>query len=163
MKDTETRDRFAKERNVLCFEMEAAGLMDRIPCLVIRGVCDYSDSHKQEEWQGYAALTAAAYAEQLLSITPPSDSQGRAGQRNYSIYEEACRQSLFIIDPEEEKNRLKRDRGNRIPGTCVWIEHTDEVQAWLASSNTCSEGVMWFHGYPVFQKAVQQLPYYEVF
>lgn len=80
MKDTETRDRFAKERNVLCFEMEAAGLMDRIPCLVIRGVCDYSDSHKQEEWQGYAALTAAAYAEQLLSITPPSDSQGRAGQ-----------------------------------------------------------------------------------
>jgi nucleoside phosphorylase len=66
MKDALIRDKFAKEEDVLCFEMEAAGLMDQFPCLVIRGICHYSDSHKSKEWQGYAALTAAAYAQELL-------------------------------------------------------------------------------------------------
>ncbi|KAB8071082.1 hypothetical protein BDV29DRAFT_179858 [Aspergillus leporis] len=50
--------------------MEAAGLMDEIPTLVIRGICDYCDSHKQKQWQGYAALTAAAYAKLLLLVMP---------------------------------------------------------------------------------------------
>ena len=31
--------------DVLCFEMEAAGLMNGFPCIVIRGICDYCDSH----------------------------------------------------------------------------------------------------------------------
>lgn len=50
--------------------MEAAGLMDNFPCLVIRGICDYSDSHKNKRWQEYAAATAAAYAKELLSVVP---------------------------------------------------------------------------------------------
>ncbi|KAL2841134.1 hypothetical protein BJY01DRAFT_257138 [Aspergillus pseudoustus] len=70
MKDAKTRERLAKEHGILCFEMEAAGLMDELPTLVIRGICDYCDSHKQKQWQGYAALTAAAYARLLLSIVP---------------------------------------------------------------------------------------------
>jgi nucleoside phosphorylase len=53
---------------VLCFEMEAAGLMNSWPCLVIRGICDYADSHKNKEWQPYAAATAAAFAKELLSF-----------------------------------------------------------------------------------------------
>ncbi|GFF23679.1 isoform 4 of kinesin light chain [Aspergillus udagawae] len=67
MKDSETRDRLAQQHGILCFEMEAAGLMDGLPTLVIRGICDYCDSHKQKEWQAYAALAAAAYAKWLLS------------------------------------------------------------------------------------------------
>ncbi|KAL5366281.1 hypothetical protein BJX96DRAFT_180588 [Aspergillus floccosus] len=70
MKDSETRDCLAQQHGILCFEMEAAGLMDELPTLVIRGICDYCDSHKQKEWQGYAALTAAAYAKWLLSVVP---------------------------------------------------------------------------------------------
>ncbi|PWY86555.1 purine and uridine phosphorylase [Aspergillus sclerotioniger CBS 115572] len=70
MKDASIRDRLSSERNVLCFEMEAAGLMNHFPCLVIRGICDYSDSHKNKEWQGYAAMAAAAYAKDLLSRIP---------------------------------------------------------------------------------------------
>ena len=50
--------------------MEAAGLMDNFPCLVIRGICDYSDSHKNKQWQSYAAATAAGYAKVLLSAVP---------------------------------------------------------------------------------------------
>jgi nucleoside phosphorylase len=56
------RDTLARDEEVLCFEMEVAGLVDHIPCVVIRGICDYSDTHKNDLWQGYAAATAAAYA-----------------------------------------------------------------------------------------------------
>ncbi|KAK0762687.1 hypothetical protein N5P37_005505 [Trichoderma harzianum] len=66
MKDAILRDKLVANRGVLCFEMEAAGLMNHFPCLVIRGICDYSDSHKNDKWQGYAAMTAAAYARALL-------------------------------------------------------------------------------------------------
>jgi nucleoside phosphorylase len=70
MKNGQTRDHLAQELGILCFEMEAAGLMNQLPCLVIRGICDYSDSHKNKKWQGYAALTAAAYGKMLLSVVP---------------------------------------------------------------------------------------------
>ncbi|GKT76933.1 G-protein beta WD-40 repeats containing [Colletotrichum tofieldiae] len=66
MKDAHTRDQLAADKGVLCFEMEAAGLINHFPCLVIRGICDYSDSHKNKDWQGYAAMTAAAYAKALV-------------------------------------------------------------------------------------------------
>ena len=72
MKDATIRDKLAMEKAVLCFEMEAAGLMNPFPCLVVRGICDYADSHKNKEWQGYAALAAAAYAKDLLSRIPPN-------------------------------------------------------------------------------------------
>lgn len=71
MKNAETRDSFAQSHDVLCFEMEAAGLMNHFPCLVIRGICDYSDTHKNKDWQGYAAMAAAAYAKDLLGRIPP--------------------------------------------------------------------------------------------
>lgn len=66
MKDGIVRDRLAKDLGIICFEMEAAGLMDNFPCLVIRGICDYADSHKNKTWQGYAAATAAACAKEVL-------------------------------------------------------------------------------------------------
>jgi nucleoside phosphorylase len=66
-----TRDRLGREFGVLCFEMEAAGLMNDFPYVVIRGVCDYADSHKNKRWQEYAAAAAAAYAKELLSIMAP--------------------------------------------------------------------------------------------
>ncbi|KAJ6004705.1 hypothetical protein N7540_013074 [Penicillium herquei] len=70
VKDAKMRDLYANdpELKVLCFEMEAAGLMNNIPCLVIRGICDYCDSHKNDAWHNYAALTAAAYARELLLV-----------------------------------------------------------------------------------------------
>ncbi|KAL5086258.1 hypothetical protein Trisim1_009138 [Trichoderma cf. simile WF8] len=54
----------------ICFEMEAAGLMNQFPCLVIRGICDYADSHKNDQWQRYAAATAAAYTKELIGLLP---------------------------------------------------------------------------------------------
>ncbi|SCV61255.1 uncharacterized protein FFFS_15824 [Fusarium fujikuroi] len=72
MKDALARDKLSEEKEVLCFEMEAAGLMNHFPCLVIRGICDYSDTHKNKEWQGYAAMVAAAYTKDLLREIAPN-------------------------------------------------------------------------------------------
>ena len=75
LRDAAKRDRISKELGggILCFEMEAAGLMNNFPCLVIRGICDYGDSHKNKKWQPYAAATAAAYAKEILSAIPVAD------------------------------------------------------------------------------------------
>lgn len=90
MKDALLRDKWSQREKIKCFEMEAAGkysislfialfscfspswsgLMDTLPCLVIRGICDYSDSHKNKIWQPYAATVAAAYAKELLLGIP---------------------------------------------------------------------------------------------
>lgn len=77
IKDAEFRDVVNKRfgDNVLCFEMEAAGLMD-FPCLVIRGICDYADEHKNKDWQEYAAAVAAAFTKELLQYVQPADVDG---------------------------------------------------------------------------------------
>jgi nucleoside phosphorylase len=67
VKDATLRDRLSRKYGVLCFEMEAAGVMNRADCLVIRGICDYSDAQKNKIWQNYAAAVAAAYTKLLLS------------------------------------------------------------------------------------------------
>lgn len=66
IKDAKLRDELAQEHGVLCFEMEAAGAITDFPCLVIRGISDYCDSHKNDVWHGFAAAAAAAYARQLF-------------------------------------------------------------------------------------------------
>ncbi|KAI8411046.1 hypothetical protein FOFC_07640, partial [Fusarium oxysporum] len=77
MKDAVTRDCLAQELDIICFEMEAAELMDILPCLPIRGICDYSDSHKAKDWQKYAAAVAAAYARELLEALPATGDASR--------------------------------------------------------------------------------------
>lgn len=73
IKDSVLRDQLSQRYGILCFEMEAAGMMNVFPSLVIRGVCDYSDSHKNIQWQGYAAMAAAAYAKELILFMPLFD------------------------------------------------------------------------------------------
>ncbi|KAI9037716.1 5'-methylthioadenosine/S-adenosylhomocysteine nucleosidase family protein [Aspergillus affinis] len=75
MKDAKRRDELAhalkdETGDCICYEMEAAGLMNDFPCLVIRGISDYADSHKNDRWQKYAAMSAASYAKELLGIVP---------------------------------------------------------------------------------------------
>lgn len=78
IKDAPVRDKINKELggHVLCVEMEAAGLMNNFPCIVIRGICDYADSHKNKDWQEYSAAVAAAFAKELLGYVQPSDVDG---------------------------------------------------------------------------------------
>ncbi|KAL2820274.1 nucleoside phosphorylase domain-containing protein, partial [Aspergillus granulosus] len=102
MKHAETRDRLAREMGILCFEMEAAGLVDQLAFLTIRGICDYCDSHKNKQWQGYAALTAAAYAKSLLSAVPVTI----YGERELSKTQRV--QFLFLHIKSVEKNHISQ-------------------------------------------------------
>ncbi|KAL4810803.1 purine and uridine phosphorylase [Aspergillus unguis] len=156
MKDALIRDRLSAERGILCFEMEAAGLMNWFPCLVIRGICDYSDSHKNKEWQGYAAMVAAAYAKDLLHRIPPSkiEAERRIGdiladlrdisQRQLDLQENTVKQSrsdkeqeclhLFRLTSSSKDTTYEwyKDRvETRVEGTCEWFLNHDHFQHWL--------------------------------
>ncbi|EQB54037.1 hypothetical protein CGLO_06170 [Colletotrichum gloeosporioides Cg-14] len=75
VKDSRLRDALAQQHELLCFEMEAAGAVSDFPCLVIRGISDYCDSHKNDMWHGYAAAVAAAYTRQLFFHLPVDEMQ----------------------------------------------------------------------------------------
>lgn len=71
VKDAKIRDQLAAQSNVIAFEMESADWPpEGFPSLVVRGISDYADSHKTSDWQAYAAMTAAAYAKELLKRLP---------------------------------------------------------------------------------------------
>lgn len=78
LKDTTVRDgllTWLKQINIdpICFEMEAAGIMGSFPSLVIRGICDYGDERKNDNWQKYAAATAAAFGKEFLEVLNPEE------------------------------------------------------------------------------------------
>ncbi|KAH7329507.1 hypothetical protein B0I35DRAFT_474104 [Stachybotrys elegans] len=66
LKSASDRDRIAARENVIAFEMEGAGIWEQLPCIVVKGVCDYADSHKNKKWQNFAAATAASAAKAIL-------------------------------------------------------------------------------------------------
>lgn len=70
MASSSKRNELHEKFGIICFEMEAAGIISEYQGLVIRGICDYSDSHTNKEWQKYAAATAAAYAKELICSLP---------------------------------------------------------------------------------------------
>ncbi|ETS03837.1 purine and uridine phosphorylase [Trichoderma reesei RUT C-30] len=76
LKSGEDRDRIAKKERVIAFEMEGAGIWEEIPCIIVKGVCDYADSHKNKRWQDFAAATAAAAAKALLHRYPKTEKAG---------------------------------------------------------------------------------------
>ncbi|KAF3169520.1 hypothetical protein TWF751_007112 [Orbilia oligospora] len=73
LRRAEVRDKLHDVWDVACFESEATGFRDDFPCLVIRGICNYSDDHKNEGWQSYAAVVGAAYTKDLLRVVRPND------------------------------------------------------------------------------------------
>jgi nucleoside phosphorylase len=66
IRDSSTRNRLGMELGAVCLDTVAAGLVTNYPAMVIRGVCDYADSHSNKAFQAIAAARAAAYAKELL-------------------------------------------------------------------------------------------------
>ena len=101
------RDRLQKdEKDILCFEMEAAGIMNVVPCLVVRGISDFADGNKNDTWQPYAAMAASAYAKDLLlHIHPPGNDATVEGGENQvaTIFEHVEATSTFVGRDEELK------------------------------------------------------------
>ncbi|EHK23069.1 uncharacterized protein TRIVIDRAFT_151071 [Trichoderma virens Gv29-8] len=159
MKDAQIRDALASEKDIICFEMEAAGLMSNFPCLVIRGICDYSDSHKNKEWQGYAAMAAAAYAKDLLCRIPQNDVE--ALRRTASgVSAQPRRGENQTLNDEEKRALLDSLRFTQIDArhitiknaharTCKWLLQTSEYLDWLNPDKLSEHlGFLWIKGKP---------------
>ncbi|EXV03146.1 ankyrin repeat protein [Metarhizium robertsii] len=132
IRDGITRDTLSSQLGgVLCFEMEAAGFMSIFPGLVIRGICDYADSHKSKKWQAYAAATAAIIAKEILSILPITQLA-------------AAEEADFALDnPLQFLNLSKRPEWHLAQaGTAMWILGDEEFLAWRKKTSAC----LWLSG-----------------
>ncbi|KAK5135374.1 hypothetical protein LTR08_005316 [Meristemomyces frigidus] len=174
MKDATVRDALAEEMGVLCFEMEAAGLMNQFPFLVIRGICDYADSHKNKQWQGYAAMTAAAYAKRLLQNIAPSRVEverkigdmlqniGQSVDRVHTIAQETNETVRVPVDdhrrqlidrwlsPPDVSVNYNRAKELRHADTGLWLLESDQYKDWKAKVKPA----LWLHGIPGCGKSV---------
>ncbi|KAL3438366.1 putative kinesin light chain [Aspergillus tetrazonus] len=85
MKSGQHRDEIARKEKVIGFEMEGAGVLDNIPCIIIKGVCDYADSHKSKYWQAYAAAAGASAAKAFLEYWMPANRKGESRDRHFVV------------------------------------------------------------------------------
>ncbi|KAH0563399.1 hypothetical protein GP486_002033 [Trichoglossum hirsutum] len=157
IKDAIFRDTLNKDLggHVLCVEMEAAGLVDNFPCIVIRGICDYSDSHKNKDWQEHAAAVAAAFAKELLGYVQPSDVDREHPAKDI-LGQVLNTVSGIKTNVETVKSQLDRNEDleilnwltpidygpqqsdfikRRQEGTGTWLLCTDEFNTWLNQRN----------------------------
>ncbi|KAK6527688.1 hypothetical protein TWF694_004669 [Orbilia ellipsospora] len=145
IKDAQTRDKLREDLGILCVEMEAAGLMDEFSCLVIRGICDYADSHKNKMWQPYAAATAAAYAKELLSIIPAQEIVKTA--KAADAFEKSKEQDrLLSLLPRDERAAFN-SYDNQHDHLCLPDTRVDvlkEIEEWADSSG--GRCIFWLKG-----------------
>lgn len=113
--------------DVLCFEMEGAGVMTTGQCLIIRGISDYADSHKNDEWHNYAVATAAAYTKFFLLHFPNLDIL------TYEVIHVQKRPALLL---EKGESCRRDDRGTKSENS--------------ASATAFEENPYWAYIYPLF-------------
>ncbi|KAH8703469.1 hypothetical protein BGW36DRAFT_288398 [Talaromyces proteolyticus] len=101
------RDDINRKYDAIAIEMEAAGMVNRLPVAVIRGISDFADTDKNDDCQFYAAANAAAYAKELLvqlqssALAPPPRfvSPERMSQASLNL----------LLDQRAEDNPQKLD------------------------------------------------------
>ena len=152
-----SRDRYTQEHKVLAFEMEAAGVWEIFPTIVIKAVCDYADSHKNKIWQQYAAVSAAACCKNLVRQWVPSI-RGTAGlgqilhlpveERSTLDDELTGKDYLASLDFEQLDSRY-HDIRFAYPKTCDWVFDSQEFRTWLNPDNVEEHNrVLWIKGKP---------------
>ncbi|KAF4962426.1 hypothetical protein FSARC_9498 [Fusarium sarcochroum] len=139
----------------ICFEMEAAGIMDQIPCLVIRGICDYADTHKNDEWHRYAAGVAAAYGKAILTkirfeemkVTVSMKDLMKSLERDIQEVGQDIRDLRHRVEAKQQSlektnilswlqkvnwsHELSKHLQHRAPGTGQWLLDSPEFRKWL--------------------------------
>ncbi|KAF4883884.1 Ankyrin repeat domain-containing protein 17 [Colletotrichum fructicola] len=170
MKNSLCRDEISRQIDdkCICFEMEAAGLMNTFPCLVIRGICDYADSHKNNRWQNYAAATAATFSKELLHVIDAVDVSKSPNMKQ--IVDRMLENiSQLTSDAKEANQGLQQLNDNKLSeniknwlspcdlwethnstlerrqdGTGNWFLDSDSYASWKENSKFS----VWVHGKP---------------
>ncbi|KAK4862353.1 hypothetical protein LT330_010781 [Penicillium expansum] len=181
IKDGNTREQLRLNTGALCVEMEAAGLMMDFPCIVVRGICDYADTHKNKEWQGYAALAAASYAKELLSYIPTAhvsqenlvvdvcsslkgeiEGTNKRLDRAYDQQEQHHNEQKTMALTDQQRRchqsfkitnyeEQKNINPQRVEGTCEWVLQSLEFNRWWESP--CND-LLWVSADPGCGKSV---------
>ncbi|KAI4741500.1 Pfs, NACHT and ankyrin domain protein [Aureobasidium sp. EXF-12298] len=176
VKNAAERDAILKDNggDCICLEMEAAGLMNSFPCLVIRDICDYADSHKNDDWQEYAAATAAAYAKEFLGYVDNGDlaRTSKASEILKEISQDTRETNTTVKITQEAVQDLRDDRDQkefrkwlaapdpsvnltnalekRHEDTGLWFIHGEAFERWKKQPNS----FLWLHGIPGCGKTV---------
>lgn len=169
VKSARQRDNLRDKYNILCIEMEAAGLRDSYPAAIIRGISDYADNHKNDHWQPYAAVVASAYAKEVILRLPPTledqrledieaSSQNRGnmttqvptdvpkeGVKFDKEDRRACLESLSFEQIDARLTDIKKAHSK----TCQWLYKQKEYRNWL-NKGLLEEhhGFLWIKGKP---------------
>ncbi|KAJ4160080.1 hypothetical protein NW754_003204 [Fusarium falciforme] len=156
VKDAATRDSLVQRvgEECLCFEMEAAGLANTFPCLVIRGISDYADSHKNFQWQRYASATAAAFAVELLGYVPVRQLEETPRALELTKKITNLNESFQAFVSKTVLSRLPAARGAAYDSSDDWLEATcmkntrvsilNEIHEW--ANDPTSTTLFWLNG-----------------
>lgn len=155
MKSGEERDRAAEEDEVIAFEMEGAGIWEVFPnCLIIKGVCNYADSHKSKRWHAYAAATAAATTKAVLEnwITE-TEYPSRLAYPHHStptatrtvLSDPARKGAIFKMLNASPYLDRKEKNPDQVPGTCEWFVNHQSFRRWRESP---SSSMLWVSADP---------------
>lgn len=111
LKDPIKRDALRDRFGVKAVEMEGSGIADATwtggkGYLVIRGICDYCDSHKNDSWQEYASAVAAGYAVALIESMPTS---GPASADSIGSKRPSPSKGISIPTPEKGTSTVTSD------------------------------------------------------
>ncbi|KAF4629121.1 hypothetical protein G7Y89_g9028 [Cudoniella acicularis] len=148
-----TRDKVARDNDAICFDTDSADLVENFSCLVIKGICNYADTHKTEAFQSYAAMTAAAFAREVVSYIDE--------QQTHTYFGRALLHSTEFLTDGQAK-LLERFRTtnyeidqnvypDRVPGTCSWVLNSSTYREWVQGN---SPSVLWITADPGCGKSV---------
>ncbi|KAI9150075.1 hypothetical protein HJFPF1_09829 [Paramyrothecium foliicola] len=118
LRSSEERERLAEQllkhtgSPLLAVEMEAAGIWDELPCLVVKGVADYADSHKNKGWQNFASALAACVTRAIVERYPRTDRRSAAKTHPGAESPAATMNGAVYHGPVHGKNIVSNVFGN---------------------------------------------------
>lgn len=150
------RDRLAREHDILAFETEGSGIWDEFPCIIVKGVCDYADSHNNKTWQNFAAATAASVVRGLIERYPKTDQRVTALARTLartaistqakdSRKNRECLRDLRSTDPADDKKRIQMTKGGLLRESYAWILTNSVFLKWRTDPKY---PLLWIRGNP---------------
>ncbi|GES63994.1 purine and uridine phosphorylase [Aspergillus terreus] len=161
IKHSPTREELRQKHNAIGLDMEASGLMNNYPCIVIRGISDYADSHKNDHWHAYAAAAAAACAKELLQYVERKKVDIASAAKD--VLNEVCEHVSVVrntLVTEQIRKTLdwittldfavEQRSIIKTPGTGSWFIRSPKFEEWLHGQR-CT---LFCHGIPGAGKTV---------
>lgn len=149
--------------HMLCIEQKAAYFRTTVPYLLISGICDYADSHKNKTWQDLATANAVACAKGIVEYIPSQDTEpGWSLVIIQCIIQSANNISdtpplrSSRVDPFrwlsaiDYQSQLDHNLTKCAPGTCQWFLESEQYREW------CNLGgkALLLHGPPGSGKSI---------